>query len=498
MMQLDQATANIRPRHPWEGVDLGFALARQWSLPLWLLWLAVAGPVFVVANIVFFNSVWLVMLVLFWLKPVYEIALLYWLSRALFGDQPNYREALKSIGSQGAGMLAAAVSVRRLSWYRSFLLPVYMLESLPRASRDRRLREMRSGLQTPAWLTFICIHLEAVLYYSALALVTMLLPEPLVELSFEQMALGETMTARWLMVAAYGLSISVIAPFYVAAGFGLYLARRTELEAWDLEIEFRRLCDKKTSTARGPATAVMILFGLLMMAPMDQSEAQTVSRAQAHELAEEVLQREEFGRVETVKVWRYIGERSENAADEGRWIVDLFGWLDAVIPPLATILEGGLWALVGILIVMILLRFRKAQLPAVRRRQSSQSRMNGELCYQEDSGAIGESEPGAVSARVRELFAAGQIRAGVALLYRASVDLLATRGGIEIPLSATEVECARLISDCVDADKARFFKGLSRLWVALAYANRDPDNTELQQMLDQFESIGERQAHHAG
>jgi hypothetical protein len=29
-------------------------------------------------------------------------------------------------------------------------------------------------------------------------------------------------------------------PFYVAGGFALYLNRRAELEAWDIEQEFRR------------------------------------------------------------------------------------------------------------------------------------------------------------------------------------------------------------------------------------------------------------------
>jgi hypothetical protein len=31
-----------------------------------------------------------------------------------------------------------------------------------------------------------------------------------------------------------------VEPFYVAAGFGMYLSRRAELEAWDIEQEFRR------------------------------------------------------------------------------------------------------------------------------------------------------------------------------------------------------------------------------------------------------------------
>jgi hypothetical protein len=39
---------------------------------------------------------------------------------------------------------------------------------------------------------------------------------------------------------AYVLAVAFLEPFYVAAGFGLYLNRRVELEAWDIEQEFRR------------------------------------------------------------------------------------------------------------------------------------------------------------------------------------------------------------------------------------------------------------------
>ena len=39
---------------------------------------------------------------------------------------------------------------------------------------------------------------------------------------------------------AYALTILFLEPFYVAAGFGMYLSRRVELEAWDIEQELRR------------------------------------------------------------------------------------------------------------------------------------------------------------------------------------------------------------------------------------------------------------------
>ena len=39
---------------------------------------------------------------------------------------------------------------------------------------------------------------------------------------------------------AYAIVVVFLEPCYVGAGFGIYLSRRAELEAWDIEQEFRR------------------------------------------------------------------------------------------------------------------------------------------------------------------------------------------------------------------------------------------------------------------
>jgi len=52
-----------------------------------------------------------------------------------------------------------------------------------------------------------------------------------------------TGSAGWLAFVtpiAYAVAIGFVEPFFVAAGFALYLSRRAELEAWDIEQEFRR------------------------------------------------------------------------------------------------------------------------------------------------------------------------------------------------------------------------------------------------------------------
>ena len=57
----------------------------------------------------------------------------------------------------------------------------------------------------------------------------------------EPLLAGELPGALALMAPlTYGATVLFVEPFFVAAGFAMYLDRRAELEAWDIEQEFRR------------------------------------------------------------------------------------------------------------------------------------------------------------------------------------------------------------------------------------------------------------------
>jgi hypothetical protein len=50
---------------------------------------------------------------------------------------------------------------------------------------------------------------------------------------------GDTLGAA-IDAASYAAVVLVVEPYYAAAGFAMYLNRRVQLEAWDVEQEFRR------------------------------------------------------------------------------------------------------------------------------------------------------------------------------------------------------------------------------------------------------------------
>src|SRR3546814_17538281 len=50
-MKLESLRVELRPRSPWEAVELGSALVRRNAAAIWVPWLLLVGPVFVAVNL---------------------------------------------------------------------------------------------------------------------------------------------------------------------------------------------------------------------------------------------------------------------------------------------------------------------------------------------------------------------------------------------------------------------------------------------------------------
>ena len=297
-MQLDHLTARIRPRTSWEGLDLGFALARNRFPALWGIWCFCALPVAT------FGAFWLPtrpdlwLLLVWWFKPLCEAPMLYWLSRALFGA-PLYpgdlwRERRQALPRR----LLPNLLWRRFQLSRAFLLPLTLLEGLRGPERRQRKRVMQSKDSTGTWLTLICLHLESILWSSALVLALFLVPEELPRMDAGAALFEVESAAYWFSVVLYWLAMSVIAPFYVAAGFSLYLTRRTELEAWDLELVFRHAGaegERKHRWGSAAAGCAALLALTLGTAPPAEAAPEDLDPGQMKALTAQVLAGEDFG-----------------------------------------------------------------------------------------------------------------------------------------------------------------------------------------------------------
>jgi len=267
-MRLTDASVAIRPRSAWEALDLGILLARRHAGVLMASWAIVTLPVFVLLSVLLWNySSWAVLL-FWWLKPAFERLPLYILSRSLFGDTPTLKEALRAFPGLLKPQLLPSLLWRRLSPTRSFDLPVLQLEGLAGPARSQRLvvlGQRNAGGAT--WLTIVGMHFELALWLGLSALMYLMLPQQWVEdwkwQSLISVAQGDWAWLEHVSNLIYALLLIVWEPVYVACGFTLYLNRRTELEAWDIELVFRRLRQRLIGSAYALLLVVAGAFALL-------------------------------------------------------------------------------------------------------------------------------------------------------------------------------------------------------------------------------------------
>lgn len=246
-MRIEHLNLVIRPRHPYEAADLGVTLMQHNGVAVYRIWLALMLPLVGL-------MVWLEHLtgrllgigILWWLKPAFDYLALWILSRAVFGVRPTLREALAAFrGFPGAGLFGA-LTLRRLSLSRAYVLPVRLLEDLKGTARDQRIALIRKNQTGRArWLIQIYMAAEMSVFIGLLSLVVWFAP------AFQDLDIvADFLNAnagdwkRDLLVLIYGLSVTLVEPFYVASAFLLYLNRRTDLEAWDIEIAFRQLAQR--------------------------------------------------------------------------------------------------------------------------------------------------------------------------------------------------------------------------------------------------------------
>lgn len=506
-MHLNDASVAIRPRSAWEALDLGTLLARRHGGMLMLTWALLTLPIFALLSLVFWQYPSLALVLFWWLKPLYERLPLFIVSQALFGHTPSIGQSLRALPGLLRPQWLASLTWRRLSLTRSFDLPVLQLEQLSGADRRQRLivlGQRDSGVAT--WLTIVGMHLELALWLGALALLYLLIPaELLSEWRWQDLiyASDELLWFEHLSNLLYVLVLIVWEPIYVASGFSLYLNRRTQLEAWDLELSFRRLRERLQSLL----PILLLGAGLLFVSPPQTAWADTVgpgherllnqplTSQEASTAIAELLDKPPFKNDETVTRWRF-GEAQ--ADEEPGWLASLFEYLSGfdnlrrALDHLVSALEVLLWACLFSLIGLVLWRYREwIRLHVGRLRNVPITRRAApELLFGLEVEP--ESLPADVVGEVNRLWPT-EPRAALGLLYRAFLSRLLHEQGLSLRDAHTEGEILQLVRSTGQAELTRFAESLTDHWLNLAYGHRLPTDTARDELCSQWRSLFEPQ-----
>lgn len=240
-MQIEALALRLRPRSNMEATDLGVRLCQSYARSVYTCYWAVAVPTAVLAMLSYQIAAWLPALALWLAKPWLDRTILFVLSRAAFGQRTSLGQLWAARRQVWWRQLIITWTWRRLSPWRSFTQPVYQLEGLRGRAVLPRVAQIRRGHTGAAsLLTFVFASAEPLL---AVGLV-------LLALWFIPAGQGPNLSTLWsakasaatdlVLQGAYAVVVLFLEPFFVAAGFAMYLNRRAELEAWDIEQEFRR------------------------------------------------------------------------------------------------------------------------------------------------------------------------------------------------------------------------------------------------------------------
>jgi hypothetical protein len=501
-MQLERIGVALRPRTPQEAMDLGMTMLRAHARPVWSAWFVFSLPIFLACQALawLLDMPWLGLLLPWWLRPLFDRVPLYVLSRAVFEKAPTWRETLRGQWRWPWMRTVAALTWLRVDTNRSLRMPMELLEGVSSAQRSARWRVLsRPLVGTASGLTWTCLVFELVLFISLGVFAVWLIPTETLPDSIRNVNQAFSLPAFrhaliWIASGLTYLSMSIVEPLYIAAGFGLYLNRRTQLEAWDIDLNFRRLRQRLLDA--GVALALLLCVGCFALParaadaqvpadppktaptqinieqafhqPLNDKDALFAHRADA------VYRSPQFGTEHLVEHW--VPRFEQDAAPQttrSTWLM-----------PFANLASGAINLIAWILLALVLgalaifaVRLMRGVAPSMTGSTARQAKVLRNIVHQE--AVLPEDLAGAT----RELWRQGHHREALSLLYRGSVQNAAALLRMQAAEDATEADWLRHASAIEDATRRERLVAIVRTWQLAAYADRYPRDAEVDALL---------------
>lgn len=467
-----EVTARLRPRTGWESQDLGLAMVRGMIGRLLVQWLVVLLPIWAALTVLLWDRPILLLLIVWWLKPAYDRLPLFSLGRRLFGQETRLRDFLRAVPKLLFVGNIYFLTFGRFSFYRSFSMPVKVLEGGAFSAYRRRVSTLlRVGDSTVFWVTFawfVATVLGVIGCYLFLD-------------SWSESATSAEIWARlfgrswrdadlelWRTIALlYMFVVTITEPFYVGSGFGLYINARSHLEGWDIEVAFRTLAARIRQSV-----VPLLLCGLFLFQGLGSARAQDdpkdiIKEIKAH--PDFKIHQEEITVDDTV----YSTPNAPNLDTS---------WL-AALGAIARVILWGLLIAVVIYLIYLIVKNRHLFMPNKRGpRPTPEPKARVVLGLDVTAEAL----PADIAAAARERWLAGDIYGALRLLYAGSLSWMIQRASLPIRESDTEGDCVRHSKKLWDPNQISYFQQLTNAWVRNAYGKKSPQSTEMEQFVTQW------------
>lgn len=516
-MKLDQLQIKLRPRSHWQTIDLGMRVTLHHLKPLFVISLLVTLPLSLLLYSLI-QEAWSVCLILFWLKPMIERPLLFYISRSIFSEQISLKEVFNKLPELLKKDWLHAYTIGRISMSRSFNEPVRMLEGLTGEPRKKRLDILHRDQSGSGWLTLFGIHVEMIVQSLIFALPFFLLPHDAMKNGFFHLIMEGSTFTEFLTLASYVFAIALVAPFYVVCGFLLYLNRRTKLECWHIELGFKKMAQRLLPNAS--MTILLMLLALPVLSPppayadtetpIESSECENtedcvssekedieanypkVDSANAEKIRralEEVLESDKFGEHYQEREYSIAWDKlvdwdwKWDDDDEEKDTTSMLKWADA-IKDFVDVFKYLIMVLILIAIVYTLAKYKPwLYLPQFRnQRQTLPDEVLGINLKQQTL------DPG-IFQDIEIQLQQGKLRKALSLMLQYHLLHAVQKNKVPFKRSSTESECVTLMERYCPAEDAQSFDILVSYWQQLAYAHSALNSFEIQQFFSRWQQL---------
>jgi len=480
-------TAEIRPRGRWESIDLGCALVRANYGKVMFAWFVTVVPLWF--GIAFLSQLWpwpegrpwMALLVCWIMLPMCDRVPLYVVSRALFGEKVRMMDLMKAWPRMLVRRFFWTAILTRFSPSRGLSQPVAELEGLKGKAYSGRVNLLaRNGGEgaTQAifigWVLLLATMFSMMfIYFSFLGLFgdSVLIEDFWLKYVIADEADFIPVGIMWSVVGLYLSAVTLIEPFFVGAGFSMYINSRTVTEGWDIELAFKRMSERvrESMADLGKKIVAWVVIGFVSFGVF--VERVDAADSDSKERLSEVMADEDF------VIHRELEDKPEIHDDdfesgysgEGMGIFQLIGQLLFYLIIVAVV--GGLvWLIYA-------------------NRHLFQGGSRGER-IEKGSGVKSvmgmdvtpESLPDDVVQEARNAWARGEKQVALSLLYRGSIAWLVNDGGVMIGEGDTEQDCERAVNGTRGGEVARCFSKLTGMWVRLAYGQRSAEESDFDEV----------------
>lgn len=500
-MNLENVTVEMRPRSEWEATDFGARMVRRDAAAIYKVWFAVTLPLLAIALCVIFYTPYAsyALLLYWWFEPVADGPILRIISRRLFGEDADVRATLRAVPILAWKNRLFLFTPYRLHFARSVAMPVTQLEGLGGAARRARSKVLNLKIfNYGVGLTAAYEHLVLALYIGIILLGYAFIPaaytDTLGDTWMETFWLDSSRTATAAGLLVFYAAQTALQPWFVGAGFGLYINCRTQLEAWDIEVAFRRMVQRRAgAVAAACVLAMLVLPPLFVPGNAYAQDADVVeterpanddpgfagfwSDDEVRPAVESVMASDALRTTELVEEWQRIRDDEPVEEPDERDLSVLEAALERLFDFISMLVEFGLWIVVAALLMIVFLT-RHRWLPYIG--FETKAAPSARRIYLAGGELRADQLPDDIVAAVLELWRAGRKREALSLLYRGTVFAAVTEHGVRLPRSATEGACIRAVAAQTDQARSGFFRRVVHAWVRCAYADQElPDDAVL-------------------